>query len=290
VRRSRAAFAVLLGFLAPLPLAAQFAVKDLRFVPPTFFVGDPVEMHIVFDADDAPVLDVPTEWPAADWVEIRDIAVRTGGEDITVVVAFTPFAPGTRSLPTIDLGGMLLQDLKVPTHSLLENDHPGRRSLRAQLLLPGTRLAVALILTLAAMAPFLGYGLTRAFWTWFRQVRELYRAGRPARRFRRLLGRLRSRVGAESASRWFSDLTEGLRDYMSARTGRDCRSSTTAEIGDMPEFGVAESPQGRLLDVLRDGDMVKFAGRVADDRRLAATLSDVERAVAEWEKGHVQHQ
>ncbi len=277
-----------LVLLACGSLGAQAVLNDIRFIPPTFFVGDQVELSISFNLDEPMAIEVPETFPESDWVEIRDISVETDDKSITIVIAFTPFAAGTRTLPSMELGTLLLKDIKVPTHSILQNTHDGVRSLRGQLLMPGTKLAVALILSLTAMAPFLGYGSFRVLWNWFKKTRMLYRIGRPARRLRRLMKKLNTSVGSVTASLWYYELTEGLRTYMSARIGHDCKSATTAEISIMPELHGNDTPQLQLLDVLKEGDMVKFAGRFANDRSLHKTLDKVNSAVQEWEKTNAQ--
>ncbi|MCK5735587.1 MAG: hypothetical protein KAH21_03870 [Spirochaetaceae bacterium] len=284
------AFLFLLLILFSGTLGAQAVLSDIRFVPPTFFVGDQVELRILLSIDEPMAIAEPDFLPESDWVEIRNISVSQDESSITVVISFIPFAPGTRTLPAMKLGTLQLNDIKVPTHSIMQNSHEGVRSLRGQLLMPGTRLAAALILSLAAMAPFIGYGLFRFSWKWLKKSRELYRVGRPARRLRRMLKRLKAGIGEMKASLWYYELTEGLREYLSTRTIHDCRSATTAEIALMPEFRVESSPLISLLEVLKEGDMVKFAGRFADDRSLNNTLEIVLSALGEWEKVNAQLQ
>lgn len=288
MRRFRGILVFLAVLLGCGNLSAQAILNDINFVPPTFFVGDEVELHLSFDLDGPIAVEVPASLPESDWVEIHNISVETDEKTVRIVISFIPFAAGTRALPTMELGALQLTDIKVPTHSILQNTHDGVRALRGQLLMPGTKLAVALILSLAAMAPFLGYALVRFGWNWYRNSRALYRIGRPARRLRRLLKKLKAGIGTVKASTWYYQLTEGLRTYMSARTGHDCSSSTTAEITLMPEFSNPAAAQVRLLEVLKEGDMVKFAGRFADDRSLIRTLDTVNAVVEEWEKSNAQ--
>ncbi len=269
-------------------LSAQAVLNDIRFVPPTFFVGDSVELRITFSYKGPLAVAPPDSIPESDWVDIRDVSLIQDDETVTVVIAFTPFAPGTRTLPPMKLGALQLRDIKVATHSILENSHEGVRSLRGQLLLPGTRLAVALILSLAAMAPFLGYGLFRFSWKWIKKSRQLYRVGRPVRRLRRVMKKLKAGIGSIQASLWYYELTEALRAYLSDRLNHDCRSATTAEIALMPEFLIDNTPQKDLLEVLKEGDMVKFAGRFADDRSLNKILEMVNAAVGNWERADAQ--
>lgn len=288
MRRFRRLLALISVLLGCGNLGAQAILNDIKFVPPTFFVGDEVELYLSFDLDGPVAVEVPGSLPESDWVEINSISVETDEKTVRVIISFIPFAAGTRTLPTMELGALQLIDIKVPTHSILQNAHDGVRALRGQLLMPGTKLAVALILSLAAMAPFLGYGLVRFGWNWYRNSRALYRIGRPARRLRRLLKKLKAGIGTVTASTWYYQLTEGLRNYMSARTGHDCSSSTTAEISLMQEFSNRSTPQVRLLEVLKEGDMVKFAGQLADDRSLIRTLETVNAVVEEWEKSNAQ--
>ncbi|MDF1566688.1 MAG: hypothetical protein RQ801_07940 [Spirochaetaceae bacterium] len=269
-------------------VGAQAVLTDVRFTPPTFFVGDHVNLLIEFSLDSPLAVDVPDNMPESDWAEIRDISVQQTEDTVSITIAFTPFAPGTRTLPDMELGALQIRDIKVPTHSILDSAHEGVRSLRGQLLMPGTRLAVALILAFTAMAPFLFFGLVRFIIKWVKRSRDIYRIGRPARKLKRLIKRLRSAVGSATAPYWYSDLTDGIRIYLGSRIDYDCRSATTAEIAVLPHFSEPEKPQGKILEVLQDGDMVKFGGRFADDKRLLRTLDSVESAVKEWEKSHAQ--
>lgn len=269
-------------------LNAQALLTDVHFTPPTFFVGDQVTLIIEFSLDSPLAVDVPDNMPESDWAEIHDISVRQTEDTVSITIAFTPFAPGTRTLPDMELGALQIKDIKVPTRSILDSTHEDVRSLRGQLLMPGTRLAVALILAFTAMAPFLFFGLVRLIVKWVKKSKELYRISRPARKLKRLIKRLRSAVGSASAAYWYSDLTDGIRIYLGSRIDYDCRSATTAEIAQLPDFSEPEKPQGKILEVLQDGDMVKFGGRFADDKRLLRTLDSVESAVKEWEKSHAQ--
>ncbi|PIE05035.1 MAG: hypothetical protein CSA76_01140 [Spirochaetales bacterium] len=269
-----------------LLLPAQAVLQDVRFVPPVFYVGDPVEMHIDFLLDAPMAVEVPQVMPESDWVDIHDIQIDSDSGRLSLVISFTPFAPGTRTLPAMELGSLQLRDIKIPTHSLISGETEGVRVLRGQLLLPGTRLALSFFLALAAMAPFIGFGLVRFTVRQIKRLRDAWQVGKPARRLQKVLKMLKTRTGTEPASQWYAELTEELRDYLSAKTGHDCRSATTAEIGRMKEFQSSEGPGFVLLNVLKDGDMVKFAGQYADQRILNRSAETVALAVQEWEKKH----
>lgn len=278
------------GVLCVIPTraGAEVRLEDIEFIPPVFFVGDSVELRITLEADNPAAVTVPEVLPNAEWVEIRDVHVEYGADRVTVTAVFTPFAAGTRTLPNLSLGALQLNAIKVPTQSVLPAAHEGARRPRGQLVLPGTRMALALILGFLASAPFGVYAGSRFVWGCFVRFRDVFLIHRPARRLQKVMKRLKAGAASESAAAWFSQLTDGLRSYLSERTGRDCRSSTTAEIGKMHEFSSSECPAGRLLAVLHNGDMVKFAGQLADEGSLERTLIEVESAVAEWEKSHAE--
>lgn len=277
-----------LMLVIPPRTGAEVRLEDVEFIPPVFFVGDSVELRITLEADNPAAVTVPEVLPDAEWVEIRDVHVEYGADRVTVTAVFTPFAAGTRTLPNLSLGALQLNAIKVPTQSVLAAAHEGARRPRGQLVLPGTRMALALVLGFLASAPFWVYTGSRFVWGCFVRFRDVFLIHRPARRLRKVMKRLKAGAASESAAAWFSQLTDGLRSYLSERTGRDCRSSTTPEIGKMHEFSSSECPAGRLLAVLHNGDMVKFAGQLADEGSLERTLIEVESAVAEWEKSHAE--
>ena len=275
---------LLLLFFTTLPLAidAQAVFLNYHMVPPLFFVGDLVELHINYESRTPLGLRVPETLPESEWFEIRDIRIRQKGSHYTVIVDFVPFSPNTHSLPLIDLGELQIQDMKIPTHSILNGSHPDARHLRAQSVLPGTRLGLTLLLSLLAMAPFIVYGFLRFVWKWIKKSKEILRIRRPVRQMRRLLKKLKVSTDSQTTLLWFADLTDGLRNYLSEKTGYDCRSATTAEISARPEF--KDSVKKNLLDVLKYGDMVKFAGYQTDKNEMLQSLVTVESAVSEWEK------
>ncbi len=256
----------------------------MRFLPPAFYIGDPVELQLEYNLNSPGDLEVPAILPKAEWVDIRDIRIEPSDGRVNISIKFTPFAAGNRTLPTIDLGPIVLQDIRIPTLSVLGESHDGARRLRGQLLLPGTRIGMAIVLALIAMAPFLLHSLYRLLSRLLTSLKKMFRVHWPARRFRRLLKKLDEKLEIESASDWYLELSRGLRNYLSERTGCDCRSATTSEISAIIGSSTGEGIKDRLLTVLKVGDMVKFAGQNADMSSLKQTLAVVESVISEWEK------
>jgi len=282
----RLGFRLLLGsalFLFPGEvLEAQAAIKNLSFFPPVFFVGDPVELRIGMELEEPMHVEVPSNLPGSDWIEIRDVAIETADYGVELVIVFTSYAPGVRTLPPMKLGSLILGEIEIPTSSILSETHGGLRLLRSQKMLPGTRLEVASVLAFMAMTPFLAYGLFRILRRWWKKCRDLFQYKRPLRRVQKLSKRLRAKIGSMRAAQWYHELSNGLRDYLSSRLGQDCTSATTAEIALMRN--VHEGPRERFLEVLKEGDLVKFAGRQADVESLENALDMLNTAVLEWER------
>jgi hypothetical protein len=268
----------------PPTVSANESIRDVVFVPPAFTVGDPVEVRVVLEVDTDIRLAPPEYLPDSDWAEIDEIRIDETGETATVTISFVSFAPGTRSLPPLDLGGLLLPEIKVSTASLLDDGAVGPRGIRGPLLLPGTRLALALILALAVAAPPILYAGVLFLWRWAFRLRDRYLDTRSARRLRRLIKRLRSGNEEVTPAIWYTALTEELRSYLSGLTGTDCRSATTAEIAVLPGFEKVDTPRGTLLSVLKIGDLVKFAGRKSRDNERLGALDAVEEAMRRLDK------
>lgn len=280
---------ILILLLLPLSLlSAQNLIQDIHFIPPTFYVGDPVEMRIILDVNENTSIILPSKLPEEKWIDIRNMRVEEHDDSLTLIVDFTSFASGTRSLPTLDIGEIQLRDIKISTLSMLSASYNGVRNLRGQLSLPGIRLAISLLLLLIAIAPFTIYRVVKLFIKWGRHLGSNLAIRKPSQRLHRLIRELRTEIGTVALPEWYSHLTDGLRRYLTEKTPYDCCSATTVEIAHMLETSDDELPQNKLIRVLKDSDMVKFAGQTNNEQDLKKILVTVESAVSEWENGNVR--
>ena len=245
-----------------------------------------MELAITLAIDNNLKLEEPTVYPFVEWIEIHSIRVEQTDNDAIIHINFTPFAAGTRILPPLDFGSILLNDIKITIQSLLSISRPESRQLRGQLLIPGTRLTMAIFLALASVMPFFLLAFVKLTVTIFQRAGDVFRFHWPLRHLRRLVKRLRADLGVQSPGQWYAQLTEGLRIYLGFRLHRDCRTATTAEIAAMKAFSVANTPQYKLLILLKEADMVKFAGQKADERTLRQALYTVETESLKLEKMH----
>ncbi len=285
----RGLFLLSVFFLTLSSFGSQAVIIDTQFNPPTFHVGDLVELLIEFRVESDVSIQIPEVLLEAEWIDIRDVRLDKGEDTYSIHIDFTPFATGIRTLPPLDLGAIRLANIKISTSSMLPSAHENARLLRGQILIPGTRLGLVIILTLIAMSPFLIRWIYKIISRLFRSIGRLFLIGRPFRRLLRLLKKLGSDIESSSESDWYSTLTKGLRDYLSERIEYNCKSATTSAISARIDSVSTDSPQGRILQVLKDGDMVKFAGQNTDASQREQTLTTVKSAVIDWEKAIVQH-
>lgn len=272
------AFFLLLGET----LNARATIRELSFSPPLFFVGDPVELRIGIELESPMHVEVPSDLPGSDWIEIRDISIEIVDYGVNVVIVFSSYVPGTQTLPSMKFGSLILGDIEIPTSSILSETHGGVRLLRGQKVLPGTRLKVALMLVSTVMTPFLVYGLFRILRRLWKGSRNLFQYRPPLRRIQKLSKRLRTKTGSMRTAQWYHELSDGLRAYLSSRLEEDCTSATTAEIALMKN--IHEEPRRQFLEILKEGDLVKFAGRQVDIESLERALDMLNAAVLEWER------
>ena len=171
-------------------LGAGFRVLRVYFLPPRFYVGDPVEMRLEIET---PPGSPPVEGAAAlpepsgpvpafqlDFLTLR----RTGAERSLVSVGFRPFRPGRLRLPPLPAGGLLLDGLEVEVLPALKGEEALYEP-RGPLPLAGTGGRIAALLALVLGGPL---GLAAALGVGRRALRAARRRAareRPARRARR---------------------------------------------------------------------------------------------------------
>ena len=257
-------------------LSAQAIITGMTFSPPTFYVGDRVELAIGLALNNNLTLEVPEIYPSTEWIDIRKISVEITDTTTIIHINFTPFAAGTRILPPLDFGAIYMDEIPITTQTLLHSSRPETRQLRGQLMIPGTRLALAILLALVTISPFLFMALGKLLLTEYRRIRDMVRHHWPLHRLRRLIKRLKNDLQTNSPSLWYSQLTEGLRIYLGSRLHHDCQTATTTEIAALKVFSVPNTPQHKLLKLLQEADMVKFAGKHADENTLRRALYIVE--------------
>ena len=265
-----------MAFLASLITASavgqSVSVSRTVLLPPTFYVGDLVELRL--DLDAPPGLELVAPPVASDAGDeaasllIRDVQTgRVSDSAWQVRILFSSYRPGVVTLPAIDLGGYVISGLRVQTRSLL--DDTGETDLRAakdQLYLPGSAARLLLFGALVLLAPVLAVVVGAALWRLLGHIRERRRRAVPRLRFERAVRRLQGAVGAD-AHRFLFDLSDLTRQYLGARFQIPARALTTRELHDSP---ILRQPPGDQLAIVLDAaDRRRFDKSIEGDSELA---------------------
>jgi hypothetical protein len=254
------------------------------FLPSIFYVGDQVEARITIRTRDEVSLVPPETMPKVAWAVFDSIATieRDDGWDVRVV--FTPFEPGTHTLPPIDLGGVSVSGIDIHVRSILQDPLVELSPPRPQLLLPSTRLMFGIAGAVVVFLPLAWFTFVR----WGRkQVRRLvlwYRRGKPYRNLSKQLRGLNAEVDSEDGRAFYRDMMVEMRKYLSQKLRRDCMSATTSELEEFLK-PVVSSPESRkeIVSVFRAGDLVKFAGRSSTPSERRNHIDLLDRAASEIE-------
>lgn len=276
--------AILLLLTIAFSAFAQSEITRTVFIPPEYYIGDPVELRIQLELERYNVLTVPLNMDELEWVEISDVEVIQNQREVEIVIKFTSFSPGTRALPYMDFGPFILDDFKIYTKSLVEEGETDLMGLRQQVMIPGSRLYFFLIILGIVVLPYALYFLIKLLMRYAIILFRRYHAKRPYRTLSRILKKLEANLEKTSVREFFIALTEALRDYLTIRTGHDCKSATTSEISRLHGFGLDQTLWERLVSVLKQGDMVKFGGETQSQEEMKETIQFVTSVCQDIEK------
>jgi hypothetical protein len=275
--------------IAVSSLSAQSEITRSVFIPPEYYMGDPVELRLQLELDRYEVLSIPLNIEEPEWVEIRDIQINQDRRDVEILIKFTSFSPGTRALPELDFGPFILKDFKIYTKSLVDEGESDLRGLRSQVMIPGSRLTFFLLILAVVFLPYLLYFFIKLFIRFLIKLFRKYHSARPFRSLNRTLKKLGAGLEKMDVRDFYITLTDALRRYLTARTGFDCLSATTSEIARLQGFELDRSLRDRMISVLKQGDLVKFAGETLSVEEMRENLDFVVTLCHEIEKREDLH-
>lgn len=270
-------------------LQAQAEITRTVFIPPEYYIGDPVELRIQLELDRNEPAAVPLHFDEQEWVDISDIQLTQDRKNVEITIHFTSFSPGTRALPSLDFGPFTLENFKIYTKSMVEEGETELKGLQPQIMIPGSRLYFFLLALAVFIFPYLLYFLLRMAVSAIVHFVKMYHIARPYRNLGRALKKLDAGLEKISVRDFFITLTDALREYLTARTGFDCKSSTTSEISRLHGFGLDETLWQRLVSVLKLGDLVKFGGETLTAVQMRENLDFVTTLCMEIEKREDLH-
>ena len=305
MKRSQLSILLSLSILVglSLPCMAQespqntYVIQDSSFLPVRFYVGDNVELRLRLEVPGGD-LRPPSDTSEGNWLVLRDITcVRIKGQVWEVRIFFTTFRPGRHVLPDIDLGEIVLANLRAETRSILEDkgeEKPAGQ--KGQLLLPGTvRMLILAALVILLMPPFL-YKAFRGGLAVLKSYNALRLRKLPHSRLLRALDRLQTRMKDYDAAAFFTQITRLLREYFDGRLHIPAQTSTTLELRLLLLEALSRAhPSGEIslvtsgvIDLFQRADYVRFGGQSASPREMADVLDEVSQFVEKVE-GVVKH-
>lgn len=278
LHRSTGLFLFLILILSPR-ISAQ-SVSDVSFLPPTFYIGDLVEARIVIRDLSLEETVIPDSFPDADWITFREVLALRRPDGIELRISFIPYFVGSRTMPPIDIGGMVVQDIAVFVASILEIEGRDLSPMQDQILLPGTRLffavIAALLLVIPLLAIFAGGILKRSF----DSLKNKFKESMPYRRLLKQLRSLEQEMHELDGRTFYIKMTALVRKYLEQRFNIRVVSSTTAELPLVLEkTSMPEEVRKKIVAVFRFGDLVKFANQRAKLDQRKNHLDDLRNAV-----------
>jgi hypothetical protein len=274
VLRTVPAFLLPLFFLAVqvFPLSGQETLKVGRqlFLPAEYYVGDSVELRLIIENKSGEELSVPADLPELPWLEIQEFSIQPSAGGTELIIRFTTFMPGTRTLPAIDLGGGVLVDLKIHAASILDDTNAPFAPSRDQLLLPGTLAGLSVLIALLFLGPILTILLAGKGRRALLRMIEAHRGRRPVRLFLKRLRTLEEELERIPGRDFYLEMGSILRTYLTDRVGHDFISATSREFsflcGKSFEDAELASSVSKMVSL---SDNIKFGGeRVNRERKL----------------------
>ncbi len=273
--RIRVFLVIILISLPAAIIIADTGISSVNtiFLPKEYYVGDKVELRIKLTLEDGYTVQLPENLPESSWIDFHSIEIAKTSKNPELAIVFTSFIPGTRSLPPLNLGGTVLNSIKIHTSSLIDSSGNDFIGIADQLLLPGTKL----ILVLAVGTLFLGPLLVLILLGPFRKrIVKLIRIGkgrRPIRRLNRILKNLEDQKGKISCRRFYIKLSGEVREYLSKRSTVDFTTLTTQDMKSSLNRVINNSEFAEnISEMMKLADIVKFGRLTTDDRRK---ISDI---------------
>lgn len=283
----RAIFGALFIALISVAAVAQesYTIASSTRLPAQSFVGDTVELRLRVRTESN--LETPSELPTAEWGSLDSIRVTEVAGDRDVRIVLTPFETGALTLPPVDLGEVIISGISVHVDSILAGQvEPA--PMREQLLLPGTRAAIAAAASVIVIGVLILLAILRGFIKPLAFLRAWQARRRPRRRFDAAAVALHRRVAELSCDAFYSGMVEALRGYLNRRFSLPAECLTSTEVlARLPErstvMGLDPVPAAPVAAVLRSADRARFAGRVVAQGAREAQLRALEQWVAEIE-------
>ena len=265
---------IVLIFLSGISIGADTGISsiDTIFLPKKYYVGDEVELRIKLTVEEGYTLQLPDNIPESSWMNFHSVEIIKIDKNSELRIVLTSFIPGTRSLPSLNLGGVVLNSVKLHTSSLIDSTENNFVGIAGQLLLPGTKLMLAIVLGTLFLGPLL---LLMLLGPLRKKITEFVRIGRnrrPIKRLNKILRELEDQKGRISCRRFYIRLSREVREYLSKRSEIDFTTLTTQDMSLALNKVVNSEFAGNISEMMKLADSIKFGRLTTDDTRK---ISDI---------------
>lgn len=275
---------LLLFFLITFSSFASLEIEEIIFIPPEFYVGDLVTAEISFYIDPEMEIEIPDPLPDANWLEIDSMSINRDNTLAKLTINFTPFQTGIRTMPDIQLGEVVISDFKVSTTSLLDENGSELRGLRDPLYLPGTKVFLVITIIFLFVAPFVFYYLARKIFYRVKRILQRISRRKPYKVLNRLVFKLETENKEIDDKDFYTELSDGMREYLSRKSNYDFHTATTKEIARFRFIEIKRESREGLIELFHKSDRVKFAGETASISERKENLSVVKSISEQIEK------
>jgi len=264
------AFSILILFFLLTYINADTGIKivDTVFLPKEYFVGDKVELRIKLNIEDGFKLQLPAKIPESSWVNINSVDISGSEKAPELKILFTPFIPGTRSLPTLSFGEIIINSVKIHTSSLIDSRGSEFVGIMNQALLPGTKFGLILLIGILFFSPIFFILLLGPFRGKIVYIIKKNIGLRPFRKLNRNLKDLEIQRNGISCRKFYIRLSGSIREYLSKRTDTDFITLTTSDMENsfVKILGNRELSE-ELHKMMRLSDEIKFGNVTTNDEQ-----------------------
>jgi len=277
---------ILLFFFSPLwAQSAEYKINNTMFLPPQFYVGDTVELRIHFTVSEDKELSLPAAMPELSWITIKGMELQKVRGFYELRVVFSSFQPGTRAFPSLDLGSVVIEGIRIHTTSVLqEGEEPFAQAFNP-VNLPGTRLLLGFGSALLLFGPLILVIFGGKTLRILRDKFQLKQRRRPYRRFLKRMTELGNRMNKIERDEFYTILAREFRTYISQRLKKNFIPETTRETKkllykEFPSAGFLEP----LFSILEYGDRIRFGDKATKRERKDPDLITYKKTVEQIEE------
>ncbi len=260
-------------------------IKNAIFLPKEYYVGDRVELRIILEPEPGITISLPEKYPESFWLTYHDLTIKKKEIGIELRIIFTSYAPGTRSLPAINLGDAVLDSVKIHTASLLETDTAVFYGIKKPLLIPGTKLLLGILIGFLFIGPVFILGFAGSLRKKFHIAMALRKGRKPRKHMYRVLKELDEQKERMSSRQFYFQLSDEYRRYLWLRTGIDFITTTSTDFGrNLEKIIGSDSFVKQVAAMIMFSDSIKFGGVTVGSKRKEHDLNIVKESVELIEK------